>query len=130
MKSPAARARAPLTRQSGLPLYHQIYQLLRHRILAGEFPPGSKIPSEHELCRELAVSRVTVREALRGLVRADLLVKVHGKGAFVGTEAPRKLQTVKYAGFLEDLQERVLKLTVTDVESKVVQAAPDIVAAL
>jgi len=130
MKSPAARARAPLTRQSGLPLYQQINQLLRHRILTHEFPPGSQIPSEHELCRELAVSRVTVREALRGLVRAKLLVKVHGKGTFVSTETPRTLQTVKYAGFLEDLQERVLKLTVTDVESKVVQAASDIAAAL
>jgi len=122
--------RQPLTREFGLPLYQQIFQLLRHRIITGEYPAGSKIPSEHELCQELAVSRVTVREALRELVRADMLVKAHGKGAFVTAEMPRRLQPVKYTGFLEDLQERVSKLTVTDVESKVVQAAPDIAAAL
>jgi GntR family transcriptional regulator len=122
--------RAPLTREFGLPLYQQIYQLLRHRMVSGEYQTGSKIPSENELCRELAVSRVTVREALRELVRRGMLMKVHGKGAFVTADSPRRLQPVKYAGFLEDLQERVLKLTVTDVESKIVPAAPDIAAAL
>ena len=130
MKAIARRGRAPLTRQSGLPLYHQIHHLLRHRILNGEYPAGSKIPSEHELCDELAVSRVTVRDALRELVRAELLVKVQGKGAFVTVDTPRRLQTVKYTGFLEDLQERVLKLTVTDVESKRLHAAADIASAL
>jgi len=128
--APVRSGHAPLTREFGLPLYQQIHHLLRHRILTGEYPAGSKIPSESELCRELAVSRVTVREALRELVRAGMLVKVHGKGAFVTADTPRRLQTVKYAGFLEDLQERVLKLTVTDVEMKTVAAAPDISEAL
>jgi len=118
--------RAPLTREFGLPLYQQIQHLLRQRIERGEYAPGSKIPSESELCRELGVSRVTVREALRGLVRADMLVKAHGKGTFVAADTKRRLPTVKYAGFLEDLQERVLKLTVTDVDMRSVAATPDV----
>src|SRR5947208_8711663 len=88
------------------------------------------MPSRNELCRELAVSGVTVREGLRELVRRDMLLKVHGKGTFVAADTPRRLQTVKYAGFLEDLQERVLKLTVTDVEMQTVAAATDIAALL
>ena len=131
MKSSAARsAHTPLTREFGLPLYQQIHYLLQHRIVTGEYAPGSKIPSESELCRALAVSRVTVREALRELVRTDMLVKVHGKGTFVTADTPQRLQTVKYAGFLEDLQERVLKLTVTDVELRQVPATPDMAATL
>jgi GntR family transcriptional regulator len=128
--APARSDRPPLTREFGLPLYQQIHHLLRHRIATGEYAPGSKIPSESELCRELAVSRVTVREALRELVRADILVKVHGKGAFVASETPGKLQTVKYTGFLEDLQERVSKLTVTDVDVQSIPAPADIGALL
>jgi GntR family transcriptional regulator len=128
--APVRSDRAPLSREFGVPLYQQIRQLLRHRIVTGEYPAGSKIPSESELCRELSVSRVTVREALRELVRADMLVKVHGKGAFVTAETPHRLQTVKYAGFLEDLQERVQKLTVIDVDVRPVTAAPDIAALL
>ena len=85
----ASKGRTPLTREFGLPLYQQVHHLLRHRIVTGAYVPGSKIPSESELCRELAVSRVTVREALRELVQADMLVKVHGKGAFVAADTPR-----------------------------------------
>jgi len=128
--APVRSDRSPLTREFGLPLYQQIHHLLRHRIGTGEYAPGSKIPSESELCSELSVSRVTVREALRELVKADMLTKVHGKGTFVAADTPHRLQTVKYAGFLEDLQERVLKLTVTDVEMRQVAAAPDIAAML
>ena len=105
---------AGLRKELGVPLYHQIQHLLRHRIHSGMYPPGTQIPSEHELSRELAVSRVTLREALRELVRENLLVKVQGKGTFVSSNPPKRLAPVRYTGFLEELQERVRKLRVTE----------------
>jgi GntR family transcriptional regulator len=98
-----------------MPLYHQVQQLIRHRITANEYSAGAQIPSEHELGRELSVSRVTVREALRELVRENLLVKVQGKGTFVALNPPTGLPPLKYSGFLEDLYERVRHLEVTNV---------------
>ena len=65
----AQREGSRLSREFGLPLYHQIQHLIRHRITKGEYTPASQIPSENELCRELKVSRVTLRVALRELVR-------------------------------------------------------------
>src|SRR6185295_11134431 len=118
--------RSRLTREFGVPLYQQIQHLLRHRISKGEYAPGSQIPSENELCRELAVSRVTIREALRELVDADMLIKVHGKGTFVAIDPPRRLSTVKYAGFLDELQERVLRLKITDVDVRQVTPTPEL----
>ena len=99
-----------------VPLYHQIQQLIRHRVAKNHYSPGSQIPSEHELCRELKVSRITVREALRELVREGLLLKVQGKGTFVSPDAATPLPPIKYTGALEDIYERVLKLDVVDVE--------------
>jgi GntR family transcriptional regulator len=119
-----------LTRDFGVPLYQQIQHLIRHRISKGEYTPGSQIPSESELCRELSVSRVTLREALRDLVRDDMLVKIQGKGTFVASDPPRGLSTVKYAGFLDELQERVQKLTVADVEMHAIPATPELTATL
>ena len=98
-----------------IPLYHQVQQLIRHRVAKNQYSPGSQIPSEHELCRELNVSRITVREALRELVREGLLIKVQGKGTFVSSGATT-LPPIKYTGSLEDIYERVLRLDVADVE--------------
>jgi len=108
--------RSGLGRDSGVPLYHQIQHLLRHRIHNGLYGAGTQIPSEHDLSAELEVSRVTLREALRELVREGLLVKVQGKGTFVAANPPKRLTPVRYTGFLEELQARVRKLRVTEVE--------------
>jgi GntR family transcriptional regulator len=99
-----------------VPLYHQVEQVIRHRIATRQYASGLQIPSEHELGRELKVSRVTIREALRELVRENLLVKVQGKGTFVAPDLPKVLQTIKYNGFLEDLYQRVEQLKVVTVE--------------
>src|SRR5260221_14408201 len=95
-----------------VPLYHQVEQVIRHRIATRQYGSGLQIPSEHELGRELKVSRVTIREALRELVRENLLVKVQGKGTFVSLDLPKALQPIKYNGLLEDLYQRVLQLAV------------------
>jgi GntR family transcriptional regulator len=100
-----------------VPLYHQVEQVIRHRIATRQYDPGLQIPSEHELGRELKVSRVTIREALRELVRENLLVKVQGKGTFVAPELPKVLQPIKYNGFLEDLYQRVEQLDVVSVDT-------------
>jgi GntR family transcriptional regulator len=127
---PAQRERSRLTREFGVPLYQQIQHLIRHRIVKGEYAPGAQIPSESELCRALHVSRVTLRDALRELVRERLLVKVQGKGTFVSAEPPKPLAPVKYAGFLDELQERVLKLKIATVELHTVPASRELIATL
>lgn len=53
--------------------YLQVARALRKEIVDGVYPVGSQLPTEHELCARFAVSRYTVREALRRL-REDNLV--------------------------------------------------------
>lgn len=64
-------------------LHAQLRDALRARILDGRLAPGAKLPSEAELTDEHGVSRITVRQALGALQAEGLIVKVHGKGAFV-----------------------------------------------
>jgi len=126
MPRKSARSSSPITKELAVPLYRQIHELIRHRITTGEYPHGRQIPSENELCRALHVSRVTLREALRKLVRERMLVKVPGKGTFVAPEPARGLSRVHYAGFLEDLQERVLSLKVVEVDSARIQPTDEL----
>jgi GntR family transcriptional regulator len=75
----------PIRDRRPLPL--RVFEALRLRIAAGEFPPGSRLPAEMELARAYAVSRVTVREALRMLQGEGLVEARHGLGHFVAERA-------------------------------------------
>ncbi len=57
----------------------QLKALIRSRALA----PGSRLPSERDLCRQLGISRVSLREALRALEYAGYLAIVPGRGIYV-----------------------------------------------
>jgi DNA-binding GntR family transcriptional regulator len=61
---------------------------LRQAILGGEFPPGAKLPNENLLCVRFAVSRTTVREAVRGLAAEGFVVRRQGSGTFVTSRPP------------------------------------------
>ena len=65
------------------PLFQQLAETLRAAIDAGEYPPGSRLPTENELCERYSVSRVTVRKALDELSQGEFLVRKPGKGTFV-----------------------------------------------
>ena len=62
-----------MTTTAGDHRYLQVARTLRKEIVDGVFPVGSQLPTEHELCERFAVSRYTIREALRRL-RDDNLV--------------------------------------------------------
>lgn len=63
--------------------YIQIAEQIRSQIISGQYPSGSRIPTELELARLLGVSRPTVRQALELLAREGRLVKIKGSGTFV-----------------------------------------------
>ena len=71
------------TQATRTPLARQIAEDLRRRIVAGEFAPGSRLPSEAELCEHYRVSRVTVRTAAKSLESQGLVDIRHGSGMFV-----------------------------------------------
>ena len=57
-----------ISRISKLPLYHQLYEILRGNIVGGEWQPGDMILPESELIERYQVSRTTVRQVLDMLV--------------------------------------------------------------
>lgn len=65
------------------PLYEQLARILRGKIDSGEFPPGSKIPSETALHQTYDLARGTVRRALEILREEGKIVTFPGRGSFV-----------------------------------------------
>ncbi len=65
------------------PKYAQVIEELRRRIESGEYPPGSLLPSEHQLSEEFQIARPTVVRALRVLRDDGWIETQQGKGSFV-----------------------------------------------
>ncbi|MGW8380561.1 FadR/GntR family transcriptional regulator [Streptomyces sp. ODS28] len=64
-------------------LSDQVISALRSQIASGEWPVGSRIPTEPELVEQLGVARNTVREAVRALAHNGLLDIRQGSGTYV-----------------------------------------------
>ncbi len=92
-------------RNSPLPRYYQLKEILREKIRNGEWKPGSLIPSERELSEKYGISRMTARQAITELVNEGIFFREQGKGTFVSN---RKItqQLIHLTGFTEDIRAR------------------------
>lgn len=94
-----------INRHSKLPLYHQLYEILRGNIMRGEWRPGDMIPPESELIELYQVSRTTVRQVLDMLVNEGLIYRQRGRGSFVAHPTLEQ-GLVRIVNFTEDMQQR------------------------
>lgn len=94
-----------LNRNSKVPLYHQLYEILRGYIIRGDWPPGTMIPPESELCNSYEVSQITARQALDNLVSDGLIYRQRGRGSFVAQPAIETSLT-RIISFSEDMRQR------------------------
>jgi GntR family transcriptional regulator / MocR family aminotransferase len=73
----------PLDRESDIPLYQQIEDCLRQRILAGSLAPDTRLPATRQLAEDLCVSRITVKNAYDTLESDGLIGSREGSGTYV-----------------------------------------------
>ena len=76
---PAARPE----RGKAVKLVDRVFDQLMERIRAGNYPPDSRLPGEHELAALLGVSRPIVRDALARLREQGIVYARQGAGTFV-----------------------------------------------
>jgi DNA-binding GntR family transcriptional regulator len=65
------------------PKYAQVVAEIKARIERGDYPPGSLLPSEHQLVAEFGVSRPTIVKSLSALRQDGWIDTQQGKGSFV-----------------------------------------------
>jgi GntR family transcriptional regulator len=75
-----------LERDSPIPLYHQVMEILETKITTGEWKDGDRLPTESELAEQFDISNITVKRAVHELVDKGLLYRQRGKGTFVAPQ--------------------------------------------
>jgi GntR family transcriptional regulator len=103
----AELADAEINRASPIPFYFQLAELLEHEITSGRWEPGTRLPSEPELCDRYGLSRTTIRQALARLEQRGLIERLKGQGTFVQRAQPGFWLLQSSEGFFQDEVDRL-----------------------
>lgn len=88
----------------GLPKYQQLAKAIERAIERGALPKGDALPPERDIATDMAVSRITVRKALDGLVKEGLLDRRQGAGTFISGRVEKPFS--RLSSFTEDMAGR------------------------
>jgi GntR family transcriptional regulator/MocR family aminotransferase len=78
-----------------VPLYRQIYEVVRRSVLSGEFGPRMRLPATRQLAKQLGVSRMTVVNAYEQLLAEGYVEGRIGAGTFVASTLPEAMLRVE-----------------------------------
>ena len=96
--------------QDHLPIYAQLMDTLKRRIITGRYPPGEKLPSVRELAAEAGINPNTVQRAFSELEREGLIYTQRATGKYVTENADeiksarQALAKTQVAEFLSNMQ--------------------------
>jgi GntR family transcriptional regulator len=107
--------------QSKVPLYFQLKEQIKQKILNGEYGEGDLIPSEREFNRSYELSSTTIRRALNDLVQENFLERKAGKGTFVRRRKVKR-DLRKVLGFTKNMTEMGLTPSTKVLSKKIVAA--------
>lgn len=74
-------------------LHHKIFADIERKIVEGTWPPGERIPFEHQLEAQYACSRMTVNKAMTALAERNMIVRRRRAGSFVARPQIERLAT-------------------------------------
>lgn len=95
-----------IDRNSPVPYYEQLRQVLLQLVEDDGLRPGDLLPSEAELCETYGVSRTVVRQAVGELVNEGRLRRERGKGTFVAEPKLHEQFVQSTGGFFDDFTSR------------------------
>ncbi len=101
-----------ISNSSGRPIYDQISEQIKEKILTGQLEEGEALPSMRLLAKELRISVITTKRAYEELERDGFIVTMTGQGSFVAeknTEAVRE----EYLKRIEEHIGEIVRLSVS-----------------
>jgi GntR family transcriptional regulator len=112
-------------RPTKAPLYQDIHEQLKRRIISGEYTPGTALPSEPKLRDEFGVSTITVRRAIHELALDGLVEPRQGVGNIVLASAERPV-VVGMSSFTTDVVNGRLRIIRTLLQDNFASANADV----
>lgn len=113
-----------------IPLYHQIFLIIRQKIMDGVYSYDERLPGELDLIRQHAVSRITAKRALDELALEGMVIRERGRGTRVRYRTAASPLQSTTEGLLDNLQTMGLETQADLLEFDYVSASQEVAAAL
>ena len=94
---------------SMVPIYEQIMEQIKAKIVSGELKENDVLPSVRTLAKEQKISALTVKKAYDNLEQEGFTVTVHGKGTFVAAANTEKMKEEQRREVELDLEKAIQK---------------------
>ena len=101
---------------SGIPLYQQLMENVKHAIETGALRNGDQLPPMRKVAEELVMNPNTVARAYRELEHEGIIELKHGSGAYVRSQEGRVKVTHKAQAIVQSAIERLSSLGLTEEE--------------
>jgi len=95
---------------SGVPIYLQLMEQVKHAIATGALRPGEQLPGMRKVAEELVINPNTVAKAYRELEHEGVIELRQGAGAFVSEKAPSKKAAERFRAAQSDVAATIEKL--------------------
>ena len=100
-----------INHSTGIPLYVQLIDQVKHAIEMGVLRPGEQLPTIRKVAEDLIMNPNTVARAYRELEHAGVIEVRHGAGAFVAYALPKPNKSFRKARtIVQETVERLLTL--------------------
>jgi GntR family transcriptional regulator len=117
-----------LSASDATPMYQQVVDQVMAKVVAGDWPAGTALPSIRELASASNVSVITVKRAYQELERSGVIVTRQGKGSFVSEslDAPRAVLRAELDALVQAVVDHAeqLGLPREDLHELIDQASP------
>jgi GntR family transcriptional regulator len=103
-----------LNPSSGVPLYFQLMEQIKHAVEIGALRAGDQLPTIRKMAEDLVMNPNTVVRAYRELEHQGVVELKHGSGAFIRETADGRARLMRKAqGVLESAIERLAAMGLT-----------------
>ena len=116
-----------INNSSMVPIYEQLVEQVKNRIVSGELQENDALPSVRSLAKDLKISALTAKKAYDILEEEGLTVTVHGKGTYVAANNTQRMREEYCKEVEKDLELAVGKAKRYGLEKSEVQDLFDMI---
>ena len=115
-----------ISNSSNIPIYEQIKEEIKNKIISNELKTGELLPSIRNLAKDLRISVITTKNAYEELEKEGYVETIPGKGTYVATRNKELIKEEQLKKIESSIETAVTLARMSNISKKEIQDILDI----